>query len=139
MSEDIKFDTADLEQFVVELGYVSLNVLDNAAKAMQVTSRYIKDHARKTVRWSVGRRLAPIVYSINYDVMNTAGGLRSEIGYDRDKPQGNLGHIIEYGSVEYGRDNVPNAPQLNLLKAMQEYEDDFISGMRKAVRDGFSW
>lgn len=137
--QDILFDVTEVDALVANLGFTSLRVLDNVEKAFHVTSRYIKEEARSTVRWSVGRRLEPIVRTINYDVQFVASGLRAEIGYDRDKPQGNLGHIIEYGSAEYGRENVPNAPQLNLLKALQKYEGDFMTGLRKAVHDGFSW
>jgi len=112
----------------------SVRMLPRIEKAIEVTARYIKDDARKTVRFH-GRQLAPLVQTINYDMLLKVSSIGAEIGYDRDKAQGNLGHIIEFGQASYAK--APNAPQRNLANALAKNTDDFILGLRKAVYGAF--
>ncbi|MBT2485810.1 MULTISPECIES: hypothetical protein [unclassified Microbacterium] len=72
-------------------------------------------------------------YSITYDIegsgSRSAGSqLSAEIGPDKDRPQGALGNLIEFGSVK-------NPPQGIMHGALQENEADFERGVDRAIED----
>lgn len=107
-------------------------------QAIEVTARNIKDTAREN---SQGIGHAPhFPRSITYDISagvsllrETFGGggsdtLSAEIGPDKDRPQGDLGNLIEYGSVN-------NPPQGIMHGALQANEADFARGIEKATDD----
>lgn len=49
--------------------------------------------------------------SINYDISASPDGTSAEIGPDKDKPQGPLGNLLEFGSAN-------NAPHLDGQRAL---------------------
>jgi hypothetical protein len=69
----------------------------------------IKDDAARRIR---GLSHAPLYpRSITYDAYPTWSGARAQIGPDKDKRQGSLGNLLEYGSVN-------NAPHPHLAPAL---------------------
>lgn len=140
-------DNSDLSKLVSDLGEASDAAWKNMQKAIEVTARNVKDTAKKN---ATGMAHAPAFpHSITYDVgvgydqsvgqaaqSVVSGGissarsstLRAEIGPDKDRPQGALGNLIEYGSVN-------NPPQGIMHGALQENEADFERGIDRAVDD----
>jgi hypothetical protein len=66
----------------------------------------IKNEARKNVAQSAPVHNAHAANAITYDTQIDAKGLvtRGEIGYDKGRPGGALGNLLEYGS----RNNAPH-------------------------------
>jgi hypothetical protein len=71
---------------------------------VQKGSLNIKNEARKNVAQSAPVHNAHAQYAIGYDTQIDAKGLvtRGEIGYDKDKPGGDLGNLLEYGAPRRG-------------------------------------
>ena len=129
--DNIWFEAPELDAWEASLGRVGPRIMHFLPKAIEVTLRHVQDDARKSVRTALGH-IPHIPESITYDVALRTDGVYGEVGYDRNKPQGNLGHIIEYGRASY---DAPNAPQRNVAKAGEKNYEDFISGIRKAAID----
>lgn len=66
---------------------------------VQKGAQNIKTDARKNVAQSAPTHNAHAQYAITYDTEADIRGLaaRGEIGYDKDKPGGSLGNLLEYG------------------------------------------
>lgn len=107
-------------------------------QAIEVTARSVRDTAREN---ATGLEHAPAFpQSITYDVSSNVSLLRNafggggvntvsaEIGPDKDRPQGALGNLIEYGSIN-------NPPQGIMHGALQANEADFERGIEKATDD----
>lgn len=137
MADEFTIVTEGLEELIIDLGpKMNLRVLDNVVVATGVTMNKMKTEARASVR-SLYRHIPHLPWSINYDVEVLRNGVQGELGYDRDKAQGNMGHLIEFGgSTGY---NAPNSPQRNLAKALAIHTDDYVTGIRKAFLDGLGW
>lgn len=140
-------DNSGLSKLSSDLGRVSDAAWKNMQTAIEVTARNVKDTAREN---ATGMEHAPAFpYSITYDVgvgydqsvgqaaasvisggISSARGttLRAEIGPDKDRPQGALGNLIEYGSVK-------NPPQGIMHGALQANEADFEKGIDRAIDD----
>jgi hypothetical protein len=73
---------------------------------VQKGSLNIKNEARKNVAQSAPVHNAHAANAITYDTQIDAKGLvtRGEIGYDKGRPGGALGNLLEYGS----RNNAPH-------------------------------
>lgn len=78
--------------------------------------------------WS-GLRHAPSVdEAVTYDVNVTAGGVEAEIGPDKNKRQGALGNLLEFGSRN-------NAPIPGGEPALQSEEPRFVKAMEDVAGD----
>lgn len=133
MADGVSFSSPDALSWAVDIARAGPRILVTAPKAMAVTSHKIMEMARRSVRSQFGH-IPNIPNSINYDLEVRGMTIVAEVGYDRNVVQGNLGHIIEYGSAAY---NAPNAPQRNVGKAADANLEDFVDGMRKAATDAF--
>lgn len=73
---------------------------------IQKGSQNIKTQSRQNVSQSAPSHNAHAQYAITYEteIDVAARVVRGEIGYDKDKPGGALGNILEYGS----RNNPPH-------------------------------
>jgi hypothetical protein len=71
---------------------------------VQKSSQAIKTQARVNVSQTAPVQNAHAQYAITYDTaVDLPGGkITAEIGYDKDKPGGALGNILEYGSRHNG-------------------------------------
>lgn len=142
MPDDITIDSSDFSKLVADVTRVPVEAQRFLPQALEVTSRNVRDTARENAR---GLEHAPAFpYSITYDfVGDTHGGgalgaffggrgahtFETEIGPDKERPQGALGNLIEYGSVN-------NPPQGIMHGALQQHEGDLERGTAKAVDDG---
>lgn len=93
-----------LSALVADLTAAPLKVQVASAAIVKKGAQNIKDEA---VRTASGMAHAPLYpRSISYDVsVSGRGNVEAEIGPDKDRPQGALGNLLEYGSVN----NPPHA------------------------------
>lgn len=130
MSDAFGIDSSQLDRLAADFGTVAKNAGPFVEKAVEFGTRNVRDDWRENAQ---GMPHAPAYpSSITYDI-EVRGGLtgseiEGEIGPDKSRPQGALGNLIEYGSVN-------NAPQGLGLGALQREEPDFIEGLTKAESD----
>lgn len=158
-------DFSDLHRLAQDLGKVSENAGKWIRKAVEISARNVKDDAKATVsgRQLLGKAAAG---SIDYDLSanvsflrNAVGGggtneVTAEIGYNKGKPGGPLGNLIEFGAPNAKKHvlvrgkggklrNVPVPggvaqplpPSHDLGNALLNNEDDFVDGLAKAMDD----
>lgn len=123
-------DFTELDRLAADLGEVPKKAGAFVRKAIEVTARNVRDDWRENAQ---GMAHAPAFpYSISYDLKSFSGFgatvLDAEIGPDKQKPQGALGNLIEFGSVN-------NPPQGLGHGALQRNEGDFVDGLSKALED----
>lgn len=122
----MNIDTSELDALAADLGKISAPITRNVQKAVEITARKIKDDARKFATGINYARNYP--RSINYDIQYRPQQIIATIGPDKNGPQGALGNILEYGSVN-------NAPRKHLGPALDRNEADFIEGLTIAIAD----
>lgn len=138
MSEEFSIDNQELDKLSVDLGKVPSTSGKHLRTAVERTARNVKDTWRDNAR---GLPHAPrfpdsITYDIgaNHSLIREAFGsggtdkIVAEIGPDKDRPQGALGNLIEYGSVN-------NSPMGLGHGALQANEADLERGITNAIDD----
>lgn len=76
-------------------------------------------------RLASGNRYAPLYpASITFDAQWKGAGYEAEIGPDKDRPQGALGNVLEFGVPSQG-----TAPQPHLRPALGNEEPKFVQAM----------
>ncbi|MGW6703611.1 hypothetical protein ACWGDE_01775 [Streptomyces sp. NPDC054956] len=100
--------TADVRE-LVQLAVVLERNIPEAERGMVAAvtrgALNVKNDWRANARASAGRHARLYPNSISYDVTPIPGGAQAEIGPDKDKPQGPLGNLLEFGSVNNGPHN----------------------------------
>jgi len=92
----LRVDTGDIDRWVLTLDKATSAAPDEAAKVVEKGALNIKNGARERIS---GLRHAPAYpRSITYDVWRDLRGPLAEIGPDKNKRQGALGNILEFGS-----------------------------------------
>lgn len=128
MADSFKVDSSELDQLAADLGQVSHNAGPNVRKAITVTSLKVKTDWQAPLKGS--KTLPGLPYAITFDITTFQGFgasvIKAEIGFDKDRNQGPLGNISEYGAPTitgrgYG------------LKALQTNESDFQKGLEIAL------
>lgn len=130
MPDGFSLDASELSKLAADLGEVSKAVGPFARKAVEVTARKVRDDWRDNAK---GMTHAPAFpYSITYDIKGgnaiRGSAIDAEIGPDKGRPQGALGNLIEYGSVN-------NPPQGLGHGALQRNQEDFEVGLGRAEED----
>ncbi|MGC5019015.1 hypothetical protein [Micromonospora sp. DT47] len=98
------------------------DAVDEAKKVVSKGALNIKKDAR---RFASGIRHAPSYpYSIGYDTKVSGSSVSAEIGPDKDKRQGALGNILEYGTVN-------NAPFAHLGPALDIEGPKFVAAVEQ--------
>ena len=124
-------DNSELDKLAADLGAVPARSGRNLRKAIEVTARNVRDTWRDESR---GLAHAPAFpSSVTYDISGsgsraTGSQLEAEIGPDKERRQGALGNLLEYGSVNNAGFNFGH-------RALQENEADFERGIDRAVDD----
>ncbi|WNI16617.1 hypothetical protein [Actinacidiphila sp. ITFR-21] len=113
-----------LEGLVADLASSTPRLAGNAATAVAVTSRKVQQSARARVRGH--RHIPQYPASITYDVTAGPAGAEGEIGPDKNRAQGPLGNIIEYGTPK-------NPPIEHLGPALEENAEDLVHGIEVAL------
>lgn len=93
-----QFDTRELEFLAKDLLGAGGRVVVNSRRAIERGARQVKDDWATNARASSGAHAPRYPDSITYDL--DRGGLGAEIGPDKDRPQGALGNLLEYGSLK---------------------------------------
>lgn len=133
MTDSFSMDFSEVDELVADLGTVASTAGQYVRKAVEVGARNVKDDWRDFARAELaGGSAGPFPASITYDVTTFQGFgasiIRAEIGPDKDRPQGALGNLLEFGSVN----NAPKSYGANALKAN---ESDFQRGLVAALED----
>lgn len=136
MADGIQIDASDISKLAADIGKAPSKSGRTLRQAIEVTAVKIRDTAREKAS---GLEHAPAFpASITYDVGANLSLLRetfgdggadtliAEIGPDKDRPQGALGNLLEYGSVN-------NSPRGIMHGALQENQADFEKGIDKAI------
>lgn len=92
-----------------------------AAGASAVVSKgalNVKNEGRANALRAAPRRNARAPYAITYDTNINGATIEAEIGYDKDKPGGALGNLLEYGSRN-------NPPHRDLGRALDNEQPRF--------------
>ena len=102
-------------------------------KAVEVTARHVKDDAVKTVRSR--KELGHAASAIDYELAGKSGvvsSMSAEVGYNKDRPAGRLGNLVEFGAPSSSN---RLSPSHDLGNALLNNESDFEAGVSKAVDD----
>jgi hypothetical protein len=110
MSESVHLDSTGIGQLAEVLRKAPLLAVADAAAVVAKGALNIKRDAQRRV---TGLKHAPAYpYSIGFDLKTTLAQTSAEIGPDKQKRQGALGNLIEYGSVN-------NPPRPHILPATE--------------------
>jgi len=105
------FEVEGLARLEADLAGAARHVQVGASRVVAKGAQNIKDDAAQRVS---GLRHAPALpAALSYDVKWGGGAVEAEIGFDKGRPQGALGNLIEYGSAN----NPPHAPLGKALEA----------------------
>lgn len=118
-------DVSGLNELVADLTAAPFKARAQARAIVAVGAKNIRDQARRT---STGMAHAPAYpSSITYDIEEKGiGQVEAEIGPDKNRPQGALGNLIEYGSVN-------NPPNYDLGAALDREGPGFTKAMAEAA------
>ncbi|MCH9836055.1 hypothetical protein K0U83_10360 [bacterium] len=153
--DGIEADFSELIELAVDLEKVADNAGPHIRKAVEATAFDVKKDAVKKVRKRkmLGQAAAAIDYELKGFQGFGATVLDAEIGYDKDKPGGPLGNLVEFGApraseVRLVRDKQgkarwmpvkgtsrPLPPGSELQGALQENEDNFMERLDAAIDD----
>jgi hypothetical protein len=115
-----------LNELQADITQAGAQALPRARQALQVTAPKVRDDARA---FASGLAHAPLYpRAITYDT--TLGPLwaEAEIGPDKNKPQGALGNVLEFGTVN-------NPPHTHLGPAADRNAPDLERGLSAAAAD----
>lgn len=134
MTDSFAVDDSELQQFAADLGEVGANAGRYVRAAVEVSARHVKDGWREETEGILGARGFPS--TIGYDVKTFQGFgasvVQAEIGPDKERGQGALGNLIEYGGdTRGGLDSNRGVGEAEL----ERVQDDFEKGLGKALED----
>lgn len=125
-----EFDFSEVRKLAADLDQAPLKAGPKIRKAVEASSREVKDRWSKKLRGEP--RLPHAPRSIGYDIKSAPGRpasrIESEIGAERGKLQAPIVTVIEFGSPTQNL-----APREYGKSALQETEDDFVKGLTIAI------
>ncbi|MFG3340534.1 hypothetical protein [Glycomyces sp. NPDC048151] len=93
----IDIDDSEIRAYITELGRLPKDLHDEVVKVGEKAALNIKkDWARA---WSGHAHIPALPGAVNYDRRIRGNEIEWEIGPDKSRPQGPLGNIIEFGTV----------------------------------------
>ncbi|MEO3922710.1 hypothetical protein ABGB07_02325 [Micromonosporaceae bacterium B7E4] len=116
----IRIEKGDLDRWVVDL--------DEAVRVAPAESRKVVQKGALNIKTDAQRRIGGLRHapsypsSITYDTTETATGVYAEIGPDKNRRQGALGNLLEYGSVN-------NPPHPHMIPAGEAEVPKFEKAM----------
>jgi hypothetical protein len=103
MARVVRIDGANgAEILAADLDQAAAKALPEVRKVLQKGALNIKTDWRRA--WTGLEHAPALPYAITYDTEETPTRVSAEIGADKEKRQGSLANLIEYGSVN----NPPN-------------------------------
>lgn len=147
------FDFSELNVLAADLGEVAAKSGKPFRQAVEVSARKVKDAARGKVG---GRKhFKQAASAIDYEMKGFQGFgatvIQAEVGYNKDRPTGRLGNLVEFGAPNApammnvkrggkwvtvpvpGGGKRPLPPGGELQDALHETEDDFQKGIEMAL------
>lgn len=119
----------ELRRLSADLRSSAKGARPEARKVVKRGAQNVKNVWKANARESAGDHGRLYPRSINYDDPEVIDGwITSEIGPDKNKPQGALGNLIEFGSVN-------NPPNNDGGRAMDVEEPGFLKAMDDVGRD----
>lgn len=109
-------DASQVQKVAVELSAASAAALPKAAAVAGRGAMNVKKTAQSLA--PKGPHTPHYARSISYDVTTTATGVQAEIGPDKNRRQGPLGNIFEYGTGD-------TPPRPHLGPALEAEADNF--------------
>jgi hypothetical protein len=124
------FDFSALDQLAADLGEVAEHVGPNVRQAITGTSMGVKKAWQEPLKGSP--TLPGLAWAVTFDITTFQGFgtsvIKSEIGFDKDRAQGALGNVSEFGT--------PTITGRGFgLKALEENQADFERGLDNALKD----
>lgn len=92
-------DVHQLRQLAADLAASADEVDDQVARVVARGALNVKNGWRDNAAASAGRHARHYPRSISYDMHRVPGGTLAEIGPDKNRLQGALGNLLEFGSV----------------------------------------
>lgn len=121
------FDNSDVQKLTASFNSLDGHLKKNVKTAGTVTARHVKDDAKALALADLGGGSARAYpFSIGYDTIESAAGIRWEVGPDKSRTQGALGNLIEYGSRN-------NSAFGQLASALEANAGDFERGIEIAA------
>lgn len=117
-----------LQQLQALLLTSAARVNAETARIVTKSSDNVNKDAIRNARASSGTSAAGYPDTMSYEVRNLGTRVEGEIGPEA-RGLGNIGHILEGGSAEYG--GVKNPPHRDLGRAADTEEPRFISAMEQ--------
>ena len=133
MADDFTIDASELGRLAADIESSARTLGPYLRSAVEATAMNVRQTWREDAS---GMRHAPAYpRSITYDVKTFQGFgvsiIEAEVGPDKSLPQGALGNLLEFGSVN-------NAPQGHGQKALEANQEDFEQGLDEAVADSLA-
>lgn len=128
MTDSLQQIARDLREAPAAAQRQALEVLEHAAVK-------VKEGWRDNARASAGQHARRYPDSISYDMAIGAGlhgHIEFEVGPDKDKPQGALGNVLEFGSVH-------NAPHNDGGRALQTEAPALENALAAVTLDALGW
>lgn len=120
------FDFSELDSLAADIGEAPRKAQKNIRQAMEVTARNVKNSWKSKVTGA--RFLRDLSPTVSYDITSGSDGVEAEVGFDRGRGQGKLGAVSEFGTPS-------SAPRLYGLAALEENQEDFMTGLGIAIED----
>lgn len=87
-----------LHELIAGLGKGAARALPETRKVVERGALNIKRGTAQ--RWSGHPHIKRLPFAVTYDVSSEIGGARAEIGPDKNRPQGALANLIEFGTPD---------------------------------------
>jgi len=125
-------DMSEVNKLAADLVASSVKILPGAEKVLEVGAVKIKKAAARNIRAAdKAGRLPAYPSSITYDTGTRGTHVTAEIGPDKDRNQGPLGNILEYGTSD-----TPPIPHLQpALEAEAPVVEKFLAELAVAAID----
>ncbi|MBB2956789.1 hypothetical protein [Pseudoclavibacter helvolus] len=121
------FDNSQVQRLAASFENFDAVSRVNLKKAGTVTARRVKDESKALAQSDFTSGSASAYpHAIGYETIDRVNDIAWEIGPDKERRQGPLGNLFEYGS----RNNPPFA---HLETALEANEDDFVRGIEIAA------
>lgn len=139
MADGVSIDVSDVTRLAADLGAVQGEIEKPLKSALAFAAQNVKKDAQSAVFADKFFKAAGA--AISYDVTVHAQDVTAEVGYDKDRPAGELGNLREFGAPDaqaFGNPfapNVPLAPHNDLQNALEREQADFEHGIDVAVDD----
>lgn len=128
--------TDDLRRLAADFGAAPRKAQREAAAVVLHGAVNIKKNWARNAEQSAGSHAPAYPSSITYDMGGIfgalMGGIEAEIGPDKNRSQGALGNLIEYGSVN-------NPPHNDGGRALRDEAPKFETALAAAALDALGW